>query len=545
MTATLSRRGRKAEQPAEDLSDHGIHRDPANHHPIGSGTFTQRLANKASAVFGGRSSRRSFLTKTAVLGSALAVGPIDFILKPGSAYAYTCGTCSDGWTAFCCTINSGRNSCPPNSFVAGWWKADNAAYCCGAARYIIDCNATCPTQCSCRCAGGSCDGRRTCCNQFRYGQCHTEISCYGPVVCRVATCTPPWRYDPSCTTSSATDNRTVNHGAPCIGTDCGTPISKKYQALGGASGFLGAVTSPEKANSDKRGRVARYQGGNIYWTSTTGAHEVHGAILTEFANQAGVNGILKYPTSDTLTTSDKKARYSNFENGRIYYRGSAGTFTVPKPYFAKHESIGGVHGILGYPKSAVRTSTDQKSRYQNYTGGRIYVQGTRVVEIHGAVFTRHEDVGGVHGPLGYPVADLGPAGDGRGKGQWFEKGFIWYSTTTGAHALWGKVNQRFLDNGNVKGYLKYPTSDVQDVGDGRGTYATFERGNIYASSTTGGFEVHGSVLTAYLSTYGGPQGSLGYPLSELDKAATAGGRFQRFENGRLQYTSAGTVVLAP
>jgi hypothetical protein len=199
--------------------------------PQATGTFTQRLVHRASGLFGGRTSRRSFLTRTAVVGSALAVGPIDFLLKPGTAYGYLCGTCSDGWTAFCCTINSGRNSCPPNSFIAGWWKADNAAYCCGAARYIIDCNATCPTQCACRCAGGSCDGRRTCCNQFRYGQCHTEIACYGPVVCRVATCTPPWRYDPSCTTSSATDNKTTNHGAPCLTTDCGSAIDKKYKAL--------------------------------------------------------------------------------------------------------------------------------------------------------------------------------------------------------------------------------------------------------------------------------------------------------------------------
>ncbi|MGN6693666.1 MAG: LGFP repeat-containing protein, partial [Aquihabitans sp.] len=289
MTVTLPRRAaRRDEAPPVDLAEHGIHRDPVNHDPLGSATFSQRLVQRAAGLFNKGTTRRSFLTRTAVLGSALAVGPIDFILKPGSAYAYTCGTCSDGWTAFCCTINSGKNSCPPNSFVAGWWKADNAAYCCGAARYIIDCNATCPTQCACRCAGGSCDGRRTCCNQFRYGQCHTEIACYGPVVCRVATCTPPWRYDPSCTTSSATDNKTVNHGAPCLTTDCGTPISKKYDALGGASGFLGAPTAAERANSDKRGRMRTYQGGNIYWTSTTGAHEVHGAILTEFGKQAGV-----------------------------------------------------------------------------------------------------------------------------------------------------------------------------------------------------------------------------------------------------------------
>ena len=138
MTALLPRRSARsaAQDPAvaEDLSELGIHRDPAQPDPLGTATFSQRLVHRASGLFNKGTTRRSFLTRTAVLGSALAVGPIDFILKPGTAYAYTCGTCSDGWTAFCCTINSGRNSCPPNSFVAGWWKADNAAYCCGAAR---------------------------------------------------------------------------------------------------------------------------------------------------------------------------------------------------------------------------------------------------------------------------------------------------------------------------------------------------------------------------------------------------------------------------
>jgi hypothetical protein len=528
-----------------DLAHEGIHRDPGNHDPLAQGTFSQRLVTKAAGLLRGRtSSRRSFLTRTAVVGSALAIGPIDFLLKPGSAYAYTCGTCSDGWTAFCCTIQAGRNTCPPNSFVAGWWKADNAAYCCGAARYIIDCNATCPTQCSCRCAGGACDGRRTCCNQFRYGQCHTEIACYGPVVCRVATCTPPWKYDPSCTTSAATDNRTVNHGAPCLTQECGTPIAEKYAELGGPNGFLGAVVAAEKAASDGRGRYALYQGGNIYWTSSTGAHEVHGAILSEFGKQASVRGVLKYPTSDTLTSSDKRSRYSNFEGGRIYYLGDAGTFTVPNPFFAKHESMRGVHGYLGYPASSVRTSSDKRSRYQNYETGRIYSWDGRVVEIHGAVYTKHEALAGVHGVLGYPYTDLTSV-DERGKAQWFEGGFIFFSAATGAHGLWGKVLDRYLANGHATGYLRYPTSDVLEVGDGRGSYATFERGNIYASDTTDGHQVHGAVLEAYLTTYGGPTGSLGYPTSELDPPGTADGRFQHFEHGTLQYTSGGQVLLVP
>jgi len=544
VTALLSRPSRRTSHPVPapvDLADDGIHRDPVNHDPIATGTFTQRLANRASSLFGGRTSRRSFLTRTAMVGSALAVGPLDFILKPGTAYGYLCGTCSDGWTAFCCTINNGSNSCPPNSFIAGWWKADNAAYCCGAARYIIDCNASCPTQCSCRCAGGSCDGRRTCCNQFRYGQCHTEISCYGPVVCRVATCTPPWRYDPSCTTTSATDNKTVDHGAPCLTTDCGTPISEKYAALGGAAGFLGAVVTAEAAVGDGRGRRARYQGGNIYWTSSTGAREVHGAILGEYDQQGGPTAGLRYPTSDTLTSADNQSRYSNFEGGRIYYRGGAGTYTVPQPWFSKHEATGGVRGYLGYPVTNVRGSTDGKSLYQNYQGGRIYVQGSRVTEIHLGMFDLHESLRGVYGPLGYPVTDLNPVGDGRGKAQWFEGGLAWYSPTTGSHALWGKVLSRFAANGHVRGYLRYPTSEPRPVGDGRGTYATFERGHIYATSTTDAFEIHGAVLLVWLANFGGPSGSLGYPLSELDPPGTPGGRFQRFERGRLRYNGDGSV----
>jgi uncharacterized protein with LGFP repeats len=81
------------------------------------------------------------------------------------------------------------------------------------------------------------------------------------------------------------------------------------------------------------------------------------------------------------------------------------------------------------------------------------------------------------------------------------------------------------------------------VGDGRGTFATFEGGNIYATPTTGAHEVRGTLRTYYLGK-GGPTGSLGYPTSELDPPGTAGGRFQSFEKGRLRYGAGGTVTPA-
>jgi len=183
-----------------------------------------RLVNRLSGASAGHAppedgpTRRGFLAGMAVAGSALATKPFDYVLKPNTAYASVCGsgaTCAEGWSVFCCTINNGQNSCPPGSFLAGWWKADNSSFCGGNARYYLDCNATCPTSCSCYCPTGTCDNRRTCCNQFRYGQCHQEIACAGPVVCRVVSCTPPWQMDRACTSSSATDNRTASHTAPC------------------------------------------------------------------------------------------------------------------------------------------------------------------------------------------------------------------------------------------------------------------------------------------------------------------------------------------
>lgn len=183
--------------------------------------LTERLVERTSSALDRPTDRRSVLRKAALVGSAVATGGVSYILRPGTAYASVCGdgaACTSGWTAFCCTVH-GLNTCPPHSFPAGWWKIDASPFCNGQARYIVDCNATCPTRCSCRCASGTCDERRVCCNQFRYGQCNTQIACSGPVVCRVALCTPPWVWSTACTTTSRTDNRTQTHNAPCLPAD--------------------------------------------------------------------------------------------------------------------------------------------------------------------------------------------------------------------------------------------------------------------------------------------------------------------------------------
>ena len=71
MTALLPRRAARsaAMDPAEAaaLAELGIHRDPATPDPLGSATFSQRLVHRASGLFSKGTTRRSFLTRTAVL----------------------------------------------------------------------------------------------------------------------------------------------------------------------------------------------------------------------------------------------------------------------------------------------------------------------------------------------------------------------------------------------------------------------------------------------------------------------------------------------
>jgi hypothetical protein len=224
------------------------------------------LVDKAVALLDRRSSRRDFLTKSAVVGSALSVAPLQYFLHPEPAYALVVSptrTCppgsvcyADAFAAMCCALNEGVNACPVGTIAGGWWKADGSMYCAGP-RYYIDCVAecvhcttgcdttgfcpTCDTLGACDCAKGDCNERRTACRTFRYGQCNLDVACVGRLSCRVVSCTPAWLLDPSCTTSSATDDLTANQTAPCLLNPFPPPIVAMSATPDGAGYWLVAA----------------------------------------------------------------------------------------------------------------------------------------------------------------------------------------------------------------------------------------------------------------------------------------------------------------
>jgi peptidoglycan/xylan/chitin deacetylase (PgdA/CDA1 family) len=101
-------------------------------------------------------------------------------------------------------------------------------------------------------------------------------------------------------------------------------IHTKYLALGAEAGFLKYPLSDEVKLTGGYG--SQFQGGNIYWTSATGAHEVHGAILARYLSLGGMSSRLGAPTSDEHTVS--VGRSNTFVHGSITWNATTGAITV-------------------------------------------------------------------------------------------------------------------------------------------------------------------------------------------------------------------------
>lgn len=152
----------------------------------------QRLLEAAVDALDSRTSRRGLLVRAALVGSALTVAPLRYVLRPGSALAaiqcvchgQTCANCSvkcctESSSCFCCVFNNsnGVNNCPSNPATGrcGWW------YCSSNGITYIDCCRSCGE--GCHCCAGQCNNRLSCCNQS-YGNC-TGCSSYSTIYCRI------------------------------------------------------------------------------------------------------------------------------------------------------------------------------------------------------------------------------------------------------------------------------------------------------------------------------------------------------------------------
>lgn len=129
------------------------------------------------------------------------------------------------------------------------------------------------------------------------------------------------------------------------------------------------------------GYVRRYHGCDIYWSGSTGAHEVHGEIRRKYDALEGPRA-LGLPTTDEAGTPDGRGRFNHLhKNASIYWTPTTGPFSVAGAVRFRWASEGWETGPVGYPvtdERSVGTSTsdaDRGVRWRRFENGIICGKG--------------------------------------------------------------------------------------------------------------------------------------------------------------------------
>lgn len=144
-------------------------------------------------------------------------------------------------------------------------------------------------------------------------------------------------------------------------------IREKWGQHGWEAGVLGYPRTSEYATPNGQARYNHFQGGSIYWSPATGAHEVHGSIHQRWAGLGWETSPLRLPTTDELVTPDGRGRYNHFEAGSLYWSPATGAHEVYGSIRATWASLGWETSWLGYPTSGEFAIPG--GRRSNFQGG--------------------------------------------------------------------------------------------------------------------------------------------------------------------------------
>lgn len=159
---------------------------------------------------------------------------------------------------------------------------------------------------------------------------------------------------------------TAGHG----GIDLYDEIFAHWVLLGGSRGFLGAPLYGETTMVG--GAYAEFGGGRIYWSSATGPHEVHGAILARYRT-GSTERQLGFPLKDeSAVKRHQGARMSSFERGHVFWTSERGALIVTGDHLRHWLDNGGL-ARYGLPTGEVVTTTSggTELRQQSFERGLI------------------------------------------------------------------------------------------------------------------------------------------------------------------------------
>lgn len=202
-------------------------------------------------------------------------------------------------------------------------------------------------------------------------------------------------------------------------------IRNRYLAAGGPAS-LGAPTTAEMTATTGT-YVQWFQRGRIYWSAATGAHVVRGGILGKYAALGGVTSFLRFPTTDEQPGAGG-GFHNHFQGGSIYWSAATGAHEVHGGIRTKWLALGAEGGFLGYPRSdEIAVTGGLANQFQH---GTVYWSAaTGAHEVHGAVLSRYLALGGTGSRLGLPTSDEYTVDVGRRSD--FQHGALVWDRVTG------------------------------------------------------------------------------------------------------------------
>ena len=188
-------------------------------------------------------------------------------------------------------------------------------------------------------------------------------------------------------------------------TVCGR-ILDKYNQLGGPGGFLGLPTSDEFTNADGVGKRTSFQGdATIYWHPDTDAHPVGGAIGSKWAQFGYDAGPLGYPITDEITNPDGIGKRQAFQHdSSVYWHPNTEAHQLGGQVGARWGELGWEASYLGYPTTDELSTPNGQGRLNHFQQGSIYWTGTAGAhDLTAELVTLWGALGWEEGELGFPT----------------------------------------------------------------------------------------------------------------------------------------------
>ena len=231
-----------------------------------------------------------------------------------------------------------------------------------------------------------------------------------------------------------------------------------------------------------------------------------------------------------------------------------GPLDVPQPIYDHYIALAGqqtadgqdVQAYLGFALRSAGFSAGAGTAVFFEHGMIILRPDRRVFAVYGMIYLRYRELGDVQ-PAGWspglPTSD--EEGVPNGRVSHFDAADIYWSPATGAHEVHGDIAQHWAGLGGCGGWTGFPLTDESPVLQGGtqiGRMNIFQNASVYWSQPTGAAEVHGELRAAWLENFGGPGGSLGFPVSDETGSPAGTYRYNDFQHGCLTWRAADGAV---